>query len=77
MACAREHIEGGGILELVAAVVEDRDVTRGGGRIKPDRFGLVLRVASLIKTRKTRQCFLWHSPYVRGSGSDGQRHRRE
>lgn len=48
MGCAGEHIDGGGFLQHIAAVVEDRDVTRGGGRIKPDRFGLVLRVASLI-----------------------------
>ncbi len=48
MACARKHIEGGGILELVAAVVEDCDNPREGGRFEPDRFGLVLRVASLI-----------------------------
>ena len=48
MAGSGEHVHGGGVLQHIAAVVEDRDVTRGGRRIKPDRFGLVLRVASLI-----------------------------
>ena len=45
---AGEHIDGGGFLQLIAAVVVDRDVTREGGLFKPDRFGLVFRVASLI-----------------------------
>lgn len=48
MGRAGEHIDGGGFLQLIAAVVEDCDNPREGGRFEPDRFGLVLRVASLI-----------------------------
>ena len=33
MGCAGEHIDGGGFLQLIAAVVEHRDITREGGGI--------------------------------------------